>query len=130
MFILYDLHLLKSMVILTSRREGSSESLTTFIIGKLEGNKGHFMEIALYMRCFQFSAARGLRNGKGSQEQSFLFLARFRILILQCSYLWMKLRVQSQYANKLATRKTGFFFSCQKSFELPTNQRNHACIRG
>lgn len=74
---MYDLPLLKSLVILTSRREGSSEGLARFIGGQLEGNKGHFIEIAMCMRCSQSCAARRLRKGRGAQEQSFLFLERF-----------------------------------------------------
>lgn len=58
-------------------KEGISEGLARFIIGKLEGNKGHFTEIAVYMRCFQFCAAGGLRKGRGAQEH-FSLVERFQ----------------------------------------------------
>lgn len=80
------------MFILTSGREGPSE-----------GNKWHFTEQTLYVRCFQFCIAEGLRNDHRTQEQGILFVEKFQILILQSSYFWMKMRVQNEY-TKLGKR--------------------------
>lgn len=59
------------------------------------------------MRCFQFCVAGGLRSDRRAQEQGLLFVERFQILVLQSSYLWMKMRVQSQY-TKLDKRSLVF----------------------
>lgn len=58
-----------------------------------------------------------------------LLLDRFQIIVFHSSGSWMMVRVQSQ-CSVLDTGKTGSLFHVRRALKLPTNQRNHGCIRG